>query len=55
MLPLSTEFAIREAITLLVASRRNFKSSQIEQARRLLEKLIELQGRAEWPPTKENT
>lgn len=54
MIPLSTEFAIREAIKLLRASRRNFKSAQIEQARRLLEKLIELQGRAEWPPKKEN-
>jgi hypothetical protein len=37
MIPVSTEFAIREAIKLLVASRRHFKSSQVEQARKLLE------------------
>ena len=37
MLPLSAEYAIREAVRLLRASRRNFKSSQIEQARELLE------------------
>lgn len=37
MTPLSTEYAIREAVRLLRASRRNFKSSQIEQARELLE------------------
>ncbi len=44
MISLSTEFAIREAIKLLVASRRNFKSSQVEQARRLLEKVLALDG-----------
>jgi len=43
MPPLSTEFAIREAIKLLVASRRNFKSRQVAEARRLLEKLLELE------------
>ena len=37
MLPLSTEFAIREAVKLLIASRRHFRSSQVEQARKLLE------------------
>lgn len=37
MIPLSTEYAIREAVALLRASRRNFKSHQIEQARELLE------------------
>lgn len=37
MIPLSTEYAIREAVRLLRASRRNFKSRQIEQARELLE------------------
>ena len=37
MLPLSTEYAIREAVRLLRLSRRNFKSRQIEQARELLE------------------
>ena len=43
MIPVSTEFAIREAIKLLAASRLNFKSRQVEQARRLLEKIIELE------------
>lgn len=37
MIPLSTEYAIREAVRLLRASRRNFKSRQVEQARELLE------------------
>ena len=37
MLPLSPEYAIREAVALLRLSRRNFKSHQIEQARELLE------------------
>ena len=37
MIPLSTEYAIREAVKLLRLSRRNFKSHQIEQARELLE------------------
>jgi len=39
-IPLSVEFAIREAIQLLRASRRNFKSKQVEQARELLELAI---------------
>lgn len=50
MLPLSTEFAIREAMKLLIASRRNFKSAQIEQARKLLELELAHHGRSEWPP-----
>lgn len=37
MIPLSVEFAIREAVALLRLSRRNFKSKQVEQARELLE------------------
>lgn len=37
MIPISTEFAIREAVALLRASRRNFKSRQVERARELLE------------------
>ncbi len=37
MIPLSTEYAIREAVKLLRLSRRNFKSQQVEQARELLE------------------
>ena len=37
MIPLSVEFAIREAIKLLRASRRNFRSRQVETARELLE------------------
>ncbi len=41
MIPLSVEFAIREAVALLRASRRNFKSQQVEQARELLEKCLE--------------
>ena len=41
MIPLSVEFAIREAVALLRASRRNFKSRQIETARALLEKCLE--------------
>lgn len=41
MIPLSVEFAIREAVALLRASRRNFKSQQVEQARELLEKVLE--------------
>ena len=40
MLPLSAEYAIREAVRLLRASRRNFKSHQIEQARELLEIIL---------------
>lgn len=45
MIPLSAHFAIREAVLLLRASRRNFKSRQVEQARMLLEKLLELDGK----------
>ena len=41
MLPLSTESAIREAVALLRASRRHFKSRQVETARELLEKVLE--------------
>lgn len=45
MIPLSTEFAIREAVRLLRDSRRNFKSSQVEQAQELLEIVL-----ADLPP-----
>jgi len=48
MLPLSTEYAIREAVKLLRASRRNFKSRQVELARELLEMVL-----AELPPRPE--
>jgi len=41
MIPLSVEYAIREAVKLLRLSRRNFKSRQVEQARELLEKCLE--------------
>lgn len=41
VIPLSTEYAIREAVALLRASRRHFKSRQVEQARELLEKCLE--------------
>jgi len=41
ILPLSVEYAIREAVALLRASRRNFKSAQVETARRLLEKCLD--------------
>jgi len=37
MIPVSVEFAIWEAVKLLMAYRRNFKSWQVEQARQLLE------------------
>lgn len=40
-IPISTEYAIREAVKLLRASRHHFKSSQVEQARELLEKCLE--------------
>jgi len=40
VIPLSTEYAIREAVTLLRLSRRNFKSRQVEQARELLEMVL---------------
>lgn len=40
MIPLSIEFAIREAVKLLRLSRRNFKSRQVELARQLLEQAI---------------
>lgn len=40
MIPLSTEYAIREAVKLLRLSRRNFKSRQVEQARELLEMVL---------------
>jgi len=33
-------YAIREAVALLRASRRNFKSRQVEQARELLELIL---------------
>lgn len=49
-LPISTEFAIREAVTLLRASQKNFKSRQVERARELLELLLREQGRLPWPP-----
>jgi hypothetical protein len=52
MLPLSTEYAIREAVKLLRASRRNFKSKQVELARTLLEKVLESDGGTEWLPKK---
>ena len=32
MIPISVEYAIREAVALLRLSRRNFKSKQVEQA-----------------------
>jgi len=48
MLPLSTEYAIREAVKLLRASRRNFRSRQVELARELLEMVL-----AELPPRPE--
>lgn len=35
------EYAIREAVALLRASRHHFKSRQVEQARELLEKCLE--------------
>lgn len=41
----STEYAIREAVKLLRASRRHFKSKQVELARELLERVL-----AEFPP-----
>ena len=41
MMHISIEYAIREAVALLRASRRNFKSRQVEQARELLEKCLE--------------
>lgn len=44
-IPLSTEFAIREAVRLLRDSRRNFNSAQVEQARKLLEIML-----ADLPP-----
>lgn len=53
MLSLSTEFAIREAIKLLVASRRHFHSSQVEQARKLLELELAHNGRRQ-PSTVRN-
>lgn len=40
MLPLSVEYAIREAVALLRASRRHFKSRHVEQARELLEQCL---------------
>lgn len=40
MLPLSTEYAIREAVRLLRLSRRNFKSRQVAQAAELLELIL---------------
>jgi|CXWL01.1.fsa_nt_gi hypothetical protein len=45
VIPLSTEFAIREAVRLLRLSRMNFKSGQVEQARELLEIVL-----ADLPP-----
>lgn len=42
MIPLSVEFGLREALKLLKASRLHFRSRQVEQARRLLETILEL-------------
>jgi len=44
MMPPTSIFGIRKAIELLRLSRRNFKSRQVEQARAVLEKLLELEG-----------
>lgn len=44
-IPLSTEFAIREAVRLLKESGRHFKSRQVAEARRLLEIVL-----ADLPP-----
>lgn len=52
MLPLSAEYVIREAVQILAASRRTFRSRQVERARELLELLLREQGRLPWPPTK---
>lgn len=43
MISASVEFGIREAVRLLRESGRHFKSRQVEQARRLLEKILELE------------
>jgi len=40
MIPISTEYAIREAVKLLRLSRRNFKSRQVQQAAELLEMVL---------------
>lgn len=48
MLPLSTEFAIREAVRLLRESGRHFQSRQVATARKLLELVL-----AELPPRPE--
>ena len=40
MIPLSAEYAIREAVRLLRLSRRNFKSRQVAQAAELLELIL---------------
>lgn len=50
--PLSTEYAIREAVTLLRLSRRNFRSRQVAQAAELPERSripIEATARVEEP------
>lgn len=40
MIPLSTEYAIREAVALLRASRKHFKSRDVAQAAKLLEMVL---------------
>ncbi|HNP80178.1 MAG TPA: hypothetical protein PKN47_01845 [Nitrospira sp.] len=39
-IPLSVEYAIREAVKLLRLSRRNFRSKQVAQAAELLEMVL---------------
>ena len=39
-IPLSTEYAIREAVALLRASRKHFKSRDVAQAAELLEMVL---------------
>ena len=41
MIPLSVEYAIREAVALLRASQKHFKSRDVAQARELLEKCLD--------------
>lgn len=54
-LPLSAEYVIREVVQILAASRRTFRSRQVERARGLLEVLLREQGRLPWPPPKQES
>lgn len=53
-LPLPAEHLIREAALLLAASRRNFRSRQVQAALDYLVRCLRKHGRLPWPPERTN-